>query len=110
MPSRRRAKHRFMCEAQETAKQVARLWGDWLGVSLTCAHYGETPWVSVQDLAEHHPSSVDTLRRRLDSLENIGRVTSMRNGKVKLYRADPELAEKTYSLLNTMCVNANCSD
>lgn len=110
MPKSREKKRKLLTAAYQAAIDINKLWGGPIGVRLACAYYADQPWASVASLADGHHLSEDTVRRRLEDLANIGRVDTKMEGRVKLYRASAKAAEKTYSIINQLALNAICDE
>lgn len=111
MPAHRKRKRKVLSMAAAVGRQVVKTWGIYpMGVHLSERFYSDDPWVSAEALAKQDWRSTDTIRRKLDELENVGRVVSMQKGRAKLYRAEARYAEETYNHINELINNANCNE
>jgi response regulator of citrate/malate metabolism len=104
----RHDKLRILRACIQANRDVQRLWGDQaLGLALICRFFDDIPWATAAELAEGTPLSEDTVRRRLETLASIGRVSAAKKGRLLVYQAHHEWADRTWNILNTFLLNAN---
>lgn len=106
----RARKRRLLGAANIASRDMVKLWGTGVGIELSCRYFSDQPWATAAALAKHHHLSEDTVRRKLDELENIGRVVSKTQGRTKVYRAASRYAERAYQIINRLVETANCDE
>jgi DNA-binding transcriptional ArsR family regulator len=99
----------LLATAADASADIRRLWDHpALGLSLVAKFYSDDPWVSAAELAEATDLSEDTIRRKLDTLERIGRVRRGKRGRVAVYKAHRNWAARTHDIVKSMVLAANC--
>lgn len=95
--------------AADASAEIRKLWDSApLGLCLCTKFYSDDPWVTAAELAEATDLSEDTIRRKLGALVRIGRVRSGRRGRLTVYKAHRDWVEKTYTVVKSLVLTANC--
>lgn len=107
---KRHDKQRIVASAHDCAGNLAKVWGNHgLGLALVARFFGDDPWITAMELAAGSAESEDTIRRRLDQLVEIGRVRVGKRGRTTVFKAHRKWAARTWDLINSFLLYANCA-